>query len=375
MDSFAWASVSQPSGLAGGNAVPDARGGVLLPPMLGFHLPPPASLEHGNFRVASGLVDQGSCFHGTATSAGHRAKAATDGSGCGDEGNAKPEIGGDYEDGQSVEAAAGACSSGGPDPDSTKRKRSNEDVLGTDQAKEPNASTGSPDGSERSNGAGGNENGPAAAANGKGNGAKESDEPNKEGYIHVRARKGQATNNHSLAERLRREKINERMKLLQDLVPGCSKVTGKAVMLDEIINYVQSLQRQVEFLSMKLATVNPQLDLSIEGLLSKDQFVRFPGAPSSAPIGLSFSQEMMPKLQLLSESGMLQGGVVHGLGNSNAFRTVMQEQLHEKEFREHVSQMPHSLDGLFHRAGQLAYRSAAGPENMSIKPDQDGFHI
>lgn len=36
------------------------------------------------------------------------------------------------------------------------------------------------------------------------------------------------------------------MKLLQDLVPGCNKVTGKALMLDEIINYVQSLQRQVE---------------------------------------------------------------------------------------------------------------------------------
>jgi hypothetical protein len=74
---------------------------------------------------------------------------------------------------------------------------------------------------------------------------------------------------------VRREKISERMKLLQDLVPGCSKVskhrrpllkirlkthayfnfqrlldlvkvTGKAVMLDEIINYVQSLQCQVE---------------------------------------------------------------------------------------------------------------------------------
>ncbi|KAI5017014.1 hypothetical protein ZWY2020_037392 [Hordeum vulgare] len=36
------------------------------------------------------------------------------------------------------------------------------------------------------------------------------------------------------------------MKLLQDLVPGCNKVVGKAVMLDEIINYAQSLQRQVE---------------------------------------------------------------------------------------------------------------------------------
>ena len=49
-----------------------------------------------------------------------------------------------------------------------------------------------------------------------------------------------------LAFQVRRERISERMKFLQDLVPGCSKVTGKAVMLDEIINYVQSLQRQVE---------------------------------------------------------------------------------------------------------------------------------
>ncbi|KAG9446218.1 hypothetical protein H6P81_012346 [Aristolochia fimbriata] len=77
------------------------------------------------------------------------------------------------------------------------------------------------------------------------------------GYIHVRARRGQATDSHSLAERVRREKISERMKLLQGLVPGCDKVTGKALMLDEIINYVQSLQNQVEFLSMKLASVNP----------------------------------------------------------------------------------------------------------------------
>ncbi|KAA8528437.1 hypothetical protein F0562_035792 [Nyssa sinensis] len=92
----------------------------------------------------------------------------------------------------------------------------------------------------------------------------------KENYIHVRARRGQATNSHSLAERVRRERISERMRLLQELVPGCNKITGKAVMLDEIINYVQSLQQQVEFLSMKLATVNPELNIDIERILSKD---------------------------------------------------------------------------------------------------------
>ncbi|KMT10903.1 hypothetical protein BVRB_5g113160 isoform B [Beta vulgaris subsp. vulgaris] len=84
------------------------------------------------------------------------------------------------------------------------------------------------------------------------------EEPPK-GYIHVRARRGQATDSHSLAERVRREKISERMKMLQAIVPGCNKVTGKALMLDEIINYVQSLQNQVEFLSMKLASLDPMV--------------------------------------------------------------------------------------------------------------------
>ncbi|XP_064954147.1 transcription factor bHLH62-like isoform X3 [Musa acuminata AAA Group] len=106
----------------------------------------------------------------------------------------------------------------------------------------------------------------AAESNGKNSDAKPP-EPLKD-YIHVRARRGQATDAHSLAERVRREKISKRMKFLQDLVPGCNKVTGKAVMLDEIINYVQSLQRQVEFLSMKLATMNPQLD-NMELLIPK----------------------------------------------------------------------------------------------------------
>ncbi|OIT28870.1 PREDICTED: transcription factor bHLH78-like [Nicotiana attenuata] len=98
---------------------------------------------------------------------------------------------------------------------------------------------------------------------------KEEQKPTKD-WIHVRARRGEATDSHSLAERVRREKISQRMKFLQDLVPGCNKVTGKALMLDEIINYVQSLQRQVEFLSMKLASMNPRMDFHIDNFLSKD---------------------------------------------------------------------------------------------------------
>nr|XP_043621093.1 transcription factor HBI1-like [Erigeron canadensis] len=97
-------------------------------------------------------------------------------------------------------------------------------------------------------------------------------EAKKQDFIHVRARRGQATDSHSLAERVRREKISERMKYLQDLVPGCNKITGKAGMLDEIINYVQCLQKQVEFLSMKLASLHPRLDIDNDSLFTKEMF-------------------------------------------------------------------------------------------------------
>ncbi|KQK19168.1 uncharacterized protein LOC100841109 [Brachypodium distachyon] len=64
-----------------------------------------------------------------------------------------------------------------------------------------------------------------------------------------RARRGQATDPHSIAERLRREKISERMKNLQELVPNSNKA-DKSSMLDEIIDYVKFLQLQVKVLSM-----------------------------------------------------------------------------------------------------------------------------
>ncbi|KAL1192792.1 Transcription factor [Cardamine amara subsp. amara] len=117
---------------------------------------------------------------------------------------------------------------------------------------------------------------------------KVSDEEPPKDYIHVRARRGQATDSHSLAERVRREKISERMKALQNLVPGCDKVTGKALMLDEIINYVQSLQNQVEFLSMKLASISPVVyDFSsdLDGLILRHEM-------GSSEVGTSFTNVM-----------------------------------------------------------------------------------
>ncbi|KAL5205373.1 hypothetical protein ABZP36_033582 [Zizania latifolia] len=134
----------------------------------------------------------------------------------------------------------------------------------------------------------------------KGKNSKPAVEPPKD-YVHVRARRGQATDSHSLAERVRREKIGQKMKVLEDLVPGCNKVVGKAPMLDEIINYVQSLQWQVEFLSMKLATVNPQLDFSsLSTLLQKDMYQFYDPPLQSAGADFAFCDQA----DLLQSIGM-----------------------------------------------------------------------
>jgi hypothetical protein len=82
-------------------------------------------------------------------------------------------------------------------------------------------------------------------------------------------------------------------------------------MLDEIINYVQSLQRQVEFLSMKLATVNP-LDFSnLPTLLQKDMFQAC-GPSASSVFSLESSSSGFP----FSDQGdVFQSFVPNGLEN------------------------------------------------------------
>ncbi|KAJ4896103.1 Transcription factor bHLH60 [Raphanus sativus] len=122
--------------------------------------------------------------------------------------------------------------------------------------------------------------------------SKSSEENEKLPYVHVRARRGQATDSHSLAERARREKINARMKLLQELVPGCDKIQGTALVLDEIINHVQSLQRQVEMLSMRLAAVNPRIDFNLDTILASESGSLMDGSFNGTAMQLAWPHQV-----------------------------------------------------------------------------------
>lgn len=74
-------------------------------------------------------------------------------------------------------------------------------------------------------------------------------EANKSMQRSASARRSRATEVHNLSERRRRDKINEKMRALQELIPHCNK-SDKASMLDEAIQYLKSLQLQVQLMWM-----------------------------------------------------------------------------------------------------------------------------
>jgi len=63
------------------------------------------------------------------------------------------------------------------------------------------------------------------------------------------SKRSRAAEVHNLSERRRRDRINEKMRALQELIPHCNK-SDKASMLDEAIEYLKTLQLQVQIMSM-----------------------------------------------------------------------------------------------------------------------------
>ncbi|XP_019179351.1 PREDICTED: transcription factor PIF3-like isoform X2 [Ipomoea nil] len=63
------------------------------------------------------------------------------------------------------------------------------------------------------------------------------------------SKRSRAAQVHNLSERRRRDRINEKMRALQELIPNCNK-TDKASMLDEAIEYLKTLQFQLQIMSM-----------------------------------------------------------------------------------------------------------------------------
>nr|XP_043623252.1 transcription factor bHLH130-like [Erigeron canadensis] len=65
----------------------------------------------------------------------------------------------------------------------------------------------------------------------------------------TRAKRGFATHPRSIAERLRRTRISERIKRLQELFPDMDKQTNTADMLDMAVEYIKDLQKELQTLN------------------------------------------------------------------------------------------------------------------------------
>ncbi|XP_022025575.1 transcription factor bHLH130 isoform X2 [Helianthus annuus] len=65
----------------------------------------------------------------------------------------------------------------------------------------------------------------------------------------TRAKRGFATHPRSIAERVRRTRISERIKRLQDLFPDIDKHSNTADMLDMAVEYIKNLQKELQTLN------------------------------------------------------------------------------------------------------------------------------
>ncbi|CAG7881376.1 unnamed protein product [Brassica rapa] len=101
---------------------------------------------------------------------------------------------------------------------------------------------------------------------------------------------------HNQSERKRRDKINQRMKTLQKLVPNSSK-TDKASMLDEVIEYLKQLQAQVCMMS-RMNMPSMMLPMSMQ---QQQQQLQLNLMSSSMGLGLRMG---MPGLGLVDLSSM-----------------------------------------------------------------------
>ncbi|XP_039021806.1 transcription factor PIF1-like [Hibiscus syriacus] len=108
---------------------------------------------------------------------------------------------------------------------------------------------------------------------------------------------------HNLSERRRRDRINEKMKALQELIPRCNKVFRQASMLDEAIEYLKSLQLQVQMMAMSCGMV-PMMFPGIQQYMPTMGMGIGMGMGMAMGMDMGISRPMMPFPNVLAGSGL-----------------------------------------------------------------------
>uniref|UniRef100_A0A5B6Z925 Putative transcription factor PIF1-like n=1 Tax=Davidia involucrata TaxID=16924 RepID=A0A5B6Z925_DAVIN len=126
----------------------------------------------------------------------------------------------------------------------------------------------------------------------------EFDSPDAKKQVHgsTSTKKSRVAEVHNLSERRRRDRINEKMRALQELIPRCNK-SDKASMLDEAIEYLKSLQLQVQMMSMG-CSMFPMMFPGIQ------QYMPPMGMGMGMGMEMGMSRPMMPFPSVLAGSAL-----------------------------------------------------------------------
>ncbi|KEH42414.1 putative transcription factor bHLH family [Medicago truncatula] len=122
------------------------------------------------------------------------------------------------------------------------------------------------------------------------------------------AKRSRAAEVHNLSERKRRDRINEKMKALQELIPRCNK-SDKASMLDEAIEYLKSLQLQVQMMSMGCGMV-PMMFPGIQQFMPAMGMGM--GMGLGMEMGMGMNRPVMPFPNMLPNSPLQTAATVAG---------------------------------------------------------------
>ncbi|VAI37530.1 unnamed protein product [Triticum turgidum subsp. durum] len=185
----------------------------------------------------------------------------------------------------------------------------------------------------------------------------EATEETKSSRRHGSKRRSRAAEVHNQSERRRRDRINEKMRSLQELIPHCNKA-DKASILDEAIEYLKSLQMQVQIMWMTTGMA-PMM---------------FPGAHQfMPPMAVGMNSACMPAAQGLNQMARMPY-MNHSLSNhipmnpSPAMNPMyIANQMQNIQLREASNHFLHPDSGLAvapQVAGPYAYTPQVAPKSQ-----------
>ncbi|KAJ0963258.1 hypothetical protein J5N97_028380 [Dioscorea zingiberensis] len=177
----------------------------------------------------------------------------------------------------------------------------------------------------------------------------ESVEAEKQVQRSASARRSRAAEVHNLSERRRRDRINEKMRALQELIPHCNK-SDKASMLDEAIEYLKALQQQVQIMWMG-SGMAPMMFPGVQQYMSR--------------FGMGIPHVPMPSIphaiQLPGVSPLLNQSIPSGLANLVNFPNQMQNVHVPDQYAHGIA--PQAMNTSTYRSQRVQLNQTAAPAN------------